>query len=232
MITEKKIKEWYDKRYILEGVNTWRPFEAYPVYLDKLGVKRRKKLLDIGCGMAHLLRAADQRCLGTYGVDISKEGVKLAEKNSPNSKIIIGKGEELDFPNNYFDYVVCLGTLEHFLDMEKGIREMIRVGKRNARYCVSVPNKDFLYWKVKRMNGTEQFDINETLHSLEKWKELFIGEGFEILKIEKERWFLKKPNIYSRMTFPKFLRKFIYKLIWLMIPLRYTYQFVFIMRKC
>ena len=98
MVSEKEIKDWYNQRHLIKGKNAWRPYEAYPRFLDYLNVKPRKKLLDIGCGTGYLLKDADKRGLKTYGVDISDEAAKIAREVTPNSKIIRGKGENLKFP--------------------------------------------------------------------------------------------------------------------------------------
>jgi len=218
MVNEKKIKNWYNQRHSTKAENAWRPYEAYPIFLDYLDVKSGRKLLDVGCGTGYFLKAADQKGLETYGVDISDEGVKIAKKIPPNSKIIVGKGEYLNFSDKFFDYVTCLGSLEHFLDIEKGIKEVIRVSKNEALFCIMVPNINFLLWKIRRAKGTEQQDINENLLSLKQWKNLFIQEGLEILKIYQDRWLMKRTNIF-------------FKLVWAVLPLNYTYQFIFILRK-
>ncbi len=218
MVNEKKIKDWYNQRHSTKGKDAWRPYKAYPIFLDYLDVKSGRKLLDVGCGTGYLLKAANQKGLETYGVDISIEGVKIAKRISPNSKIIVGKGEDLNFPDKFFDYVTCLGSLEHFLDIEKGIKEIVRVSKNEALFCIMVPNINFLFWKIRKAKGTEQQDINENLLSLKQWKNLFIQEGLEILKIYQDRWLMKKTNIF-------------FKLVWGVLPLNYTYQFIFILRK-
>ena len=95
------------------------------------------------------------------------------------------------------NYVTCLGALEHFLDLEKGIKEMVRVAKNNTLFCIVVPNINFLFWKIRGTEGTEQQDINENLLSLKQWKNIFMKESLEILKIYKDKWFMKKINIFS-----------------------------------
>lgn len=231
MVSEKEIKNWYNQRHCSWGENAWRPYEAYPIFLDYLNVKIGKRLLDVGCGTGYLLKAADRRGLETYGVDISNEGVKIAQKVSPNSKILVGKGEELKFPDNFFDYVTCLGALEHFLNIEKGVREMGRVAKNGALFCIVVPNINFLFWKIKGRKGTKQQDINENLLSLKQWKNIFIKEGYEILKIYQDRWFMKKTNIFSSANPLGIVKRAIYKLVWIFLPLNYTYQFIFVLKK-
>lgn len=221
MITEKEIKKWYNCRYDIKGEKAWRPYEAYSVFLDYLKIESAKRLLDVGSGTGFLLKDADKRGLETYGIDISENSVEIARNNSPNSKIFVSNGENLPFSDNYFDYITCVGVLEHFLDIFKGIREMKRVGKNSALFCIAVPNSNFLYWKLKSKKGTDQRNINENLYSLEEWKELFNREGFKILEIYKDKWFIKF----------QYLKRIIHELAQIFIPLNYTYQFVFIMKK-
>src|SRR3990172_11566174 len=191
MATEKLIRDWYNRRHASKGEHSWRPYEAYPVFLDYLDEEAGKKLLDVGSGTGYLLKVADQRGLETFGVDISNEGVKIAKKVSPNSKIFVGTGEKLKFTDNFFDYVTCLGALEHFMNVEKGVREMVRVAKRGATLCIVVPNINYLFWISKKRKGTEQQDINENLSSLEQWKRLFLKGGCDIEEIHQDTWFMK-----------------------------------------
>lgn len=230
MVNEEEIKDWYNHRYLKYGKSAMRPYEAYPIFLDYLNVRTQKKLLDIGCGTGYLLKAADQRGLETYGTDISNEGVKIAQKVSPHSKIIRGKGEELRFPDKFFDYVTCLGALEHFLNIEKGINEMVRVAKDDALFCIVVPNLNFALWN-KGKKGTKQQDINETLLSLEEWRNMFEKEKLEIVNIYQDKWLSRKIRILSSLNPSKILLKIYLKLRWMFISLDSTYQFVFILKK-
>jgi ubiquinone/menaquinone biosynthesis C-methylase UbiE len=227
MPTEQEIKDWYNKRYASGGINSMRPYEAYLIFLDYLGIngiQKDKKLLDVSCGTGFLLRAASKRGLETYGTDISKEAVKIAQKTSPKSILSVGKGEDLKFNDNTFDYVTCLGSLEHFLDMNMGLFEMKRVAKKNTKFCIMVPNSKF----ILEQPGTEQQDINENLLSLKQWGDIFIKNGFKILNIYQDRWPIEQIHIFSSANPLGILKRIIYKFF---LPLNYTYQFIFILKK-
>ena len=231
MVTLREIKKWYDKKHLALGENAWRPFEEYSVFLKYLGPEPGKKLLDVGCGTGYLLKSAEQKGLKTFGVDISTEGAKIAQKVSPDSSIAVASGEALCFPDRIFDYVTSIGVLEHFLNMEKGLQEMKRVARDDARFCIVVPNSEYFFWKLKGKKGTEQQDINEHLMPLAEWKKIFEKAGFRILNIYQDRWFARKDKLFASLNPIKILKRAIYKLIWAFLPLKFTYQFIFIMEK-
>src|SRR5207247_1877624 len=81
-----------------------------------------------------------------------------------------------------------LGALEHFLDMGQGLEEMKRVAKPGARFCIMVPNQDFIGWKVLGHQGTAQQDINEHLQSLAAWRRLFEAHGLGVVRASPDRW--------------------------------------------
>lgn len=230
MVNDAEIKDWYNEKHLRDGKNAWRPPEAYEIFLDYLDVQKGKTLLDVGCGTGYLLKAAAERGLETYGTDISIEGVKIAQENSPHSNISQGKGEELNFPGGFFNYVTCLGALEHFLDMEKGINEMARVARDDALFCVVVPNANYFYSIITGKKGTAQHAINETLLSLDDWRDKF-SQQFEILTVYQDTWHFRKRNIFSSLNPFEIIVKTICKFMYFLLPLNYTYQFIFIMKK-
>jgi len=228
MVTEKEIKDWYNRKHSSKGDKAWRPAHAYPIFLDYLQVEPRKKFLDIGCGTGHLLSEAEKRGLETYGVDISDEAVQIVQRISPRSRVAVGSGENLEFPDGFFDYLTCIGALEHFLDMRKGLREMIRVTRKEARLCIVVPNINCFAWKNSGSRGTDQQDINERLLSLKEWKAFFRGEGLKILKIHQDKWFVKDIRIFSSANPLGIVKRALYKSL---LPLHYAYQFIFVLAR-
>ena len=150
------VKSWYNQHYAAKGLQSMRPAAAYPVFLDLLGATAGSRLLDVSCGTGSLLAAARDRGVDAVGVDLSDEAVRLAIRVAPGTEVAVGAGEALAFRDASFDYVTCLGSLEHFLDMGQGLEEMKRVAKPDARLCIMVPNQDFIGWKVLGHQGTAQ----------------------------------------------------------------------------
>jgi SAM-dependent methyltransferase len=145
---------------------------------------RDGKLLDVACGTGEWLMATKALGATTAGIDISQVATEICRRYSPDSEIHCGSAEKLPFADREFDFISCLGALEHFLDPHTALREMIRVAKPNALFLLLVPNSGFLIRRLGLYSGTHQVDVKEDVRSLEGWKELFESVG---LRIER-RW--------------------------------------------
>jgi ubiquinone/menaquinone biosynthesis C-methylase UbiE len=220
----ENVKRWYDNRYAAMGDQAMRPFDAYPPFLDALAVRSGATLLDVSCGAGHLLRAALERGLHSTGIDISEEAVRLARANAPAADVRTGDCEHLEFPDASFDFVTCLGSLEHFPDMDRALAEMCRVARPDARFCIVVPNSAFLVWRLFGV-GTEQQQIIEQPMTLPEWRMLFFRNGLRVIATSKDRWYLKRPRWLGA------IERVALWALWRALPLRHTYQFLFVLEK-
>ena len=231
MLTEKEVVDYYDQIYRKKGISAMRPFDYYRQVFAYLRAVSGKNLLDVGTGTGHLLKTAQEAGLKVYGTDISPEAIRVAKDNVPDADLVIAAGEDLPFPDKFFDYIVCFGSLEHFLDMDRGVSEMIRVAKLDAEYMIVVPNKNYFLWKLRGEYGTKQKDLKETLMNYDEWKEFFGKHGLEIEKVYHDPWPWQSVKIFKYLNPWRIARRAFYRLIWLFMPLKYTYQFIFILGK-
>lgn len=228
----RQIEDWYNARYFARGSNAFRPPEAYDIFLKRLAVIPGHRLLDVGCGSGFLCALASQVGLYAFGVDISTIAVQIARENAPNAKIKVGRAEQLEYPTEFFHYVTCIGSLEHCLDIEKAVREMWRVTKDGGRLCVVVPNRNFIYWKIRRGSaGTEQQEINEQLLDLAEWRHILEKGGLRVVKTFPDRWFAHRTRVFASSNPLAIVRRTAFKLSWYLIPLALTYQFEFVCTK-
>ncbi len=108
-------------------------------------IEKNSKTLDVGCGNGELMKYLfENKTKDIRGLEISKKSVQnCLSKGLP---VIEGNAENdlIQFPNHSFDYVILSQTLQAFLNPEKVITNLLRVGKKAI---VTIPN--FGYWKVR-----------------------------------------------------------------------------------
>jgi len=108
-------------------------------------IENNTRVIDVGCGDGVLIEyLKKEKNVDVRGLEISKDKVQICI--SKGLTVIEGNAE-IDlkqFPNNSFDYVVLSQTLQAFVNPEKVINELLRVGKRAI---VTIPN--FGFWKVR-----------------------------------------------------------------------------------
>ncbi len=228
------VKTWYNQHYAAKGLQSMRPAAAYPIFLDLLGATAGTRLLDVSCGTGSLLAAARARDVAAVGIDLSDEAVRLAKRVARDAEVTVGAGEALPFDNASFDYVTCLGSLEHFLDMGQGLEEMKRVAKPGGRLCIMVPNQDFIGWKVMGHQGTAQQDINEHLLPLTAWRRLFEDHRLAVRRVVPDRWHAVRWRSGGGGGGggggpTRFVTGPVLEAAWRLIPLPWQYQFVFVL---
>ena len=139
-LKSKDIISDYNRIYSGPGIRTTPRY--YKWLADLLGPKPGSMLLDVSCGEGLFLREASRKAnpLKTFGLDISDVAVSIAKNNTPGSILTVADGQRIPFRDKMFDYVTCLGSLEHYLDTDLGLRELNRVAKDEAQFCIVLPN--------------------------------------------------------------------------------------------
>jgi len=132
--TYRDVEQYYNNEYYADLENG-RPNWHFSAYLNILQIRRSdigKAIADIGCGTCHLLSHANKRGLKCSGIDISEKAIVHAKRRFPFFDLHVGKAEVLPWEDEQFDFVTCLGALEHFLDQHRALGEMRRVSKRDG----------------------------------------------------------------------------------------------------
>ncbi len=144
----------------------WKPVaESFAKHYH---LKSGDHILDVGCGKAFLLYELTQIIPGIIvkGLDISKYAIEHA-KEEIKDVLTLGHANHLPFENSSFDLIISINTLHnlHCYDLEKALKELERVGKKNKYIVVeSYRNEEekanLLYWQL----------TCESFYSPEEWQ--------------------------------------------------------------
>lgn len=123
---------------------------------DHYQLKPGQRVLDVGCGKAHLLYELTQVVPGleVAGLDISQYAVDHA-KEEVKPYLRQGRAQELPYPDQSFDLVYSLNTLHnlYIFDLKKAVQQIGRVSRNNSYIVVeSYRNEqekvNLLYWQL------------------------------------------------------------------------------------
>lgn len=224
----------YNRIFSTSGLRTNTAYYRWIIKL--LRPKPNSKLLDVSCGEGILLREIVKlnRRIETYGLDISNVAVGIAQKNTPESKIILADGQRTPFADNFFDYVTCLGSIEHYLNPDLGLRELVRVAKNEAKLCIVLPNSSsidlFLEILKTGKKPSEDFQIIERTATKCEWIDLLAKNGLKVKSVYGSNLW---PELFQEGTYKiKSLHKYFRRLfIKHLCPLNLAREFVFICTK-
>lgn len=178
------VRDFYDRVYHRSA----QAESAIPGHYQRLAKRFKpwagKRLLDVGCGTGVWLRAAGEQGAIPAGIDISQVALGVCKRFLPQAELHCGPAEQLPFPAQQFDFVSCLGALEHFLDPNGALCEMVRVAKEGAGFLLLVPNAGFLPRRLGLYSGTQQASVHEAVRTLYEWQGLFESAGLRLI----DRW--------------------------------------------
>lgn len=122
------------------------------IVINKLNLKKDDKLLDVGCGNGAYLDLFE---CDVTGVDPSEE---LIGRYKGHHQVLLGKAEELDFADAYFDVVISITAIHNFDDVGNGLKEIERVGKK--KFVFSVMKRSAKFELTEKLIN-ELFVVNE-----------------------------------------------------------------------
>lgn len=128
----------------------------YKWVIDNLRKDKAKSYLDLGCYVGSLVTTASLMGIEAYGVDNTKEAIKVAEHRNEQveakAKFFVGNAQT--FSEQKAEHVSALEIIEHILDPKAFIENMLTLGK----ICyISTPDGPY-------MNGQGNIDMGWEWH--------------------------------------------------------------------
>jgi ubiquinone/menaquinone biosynthesis C-methylase UbiE len=101
-------------------------------------LRKRAKILDLGCGSGRDSIFLAERGFDVWGVDLSKEAIRRAITNSQTRNIcfLVGDAECLPFSHSFFDFVYSRYVFEH-APLNAVSSEVFRVLKKKGMALLS-----------------------------------------------------------------------------------------------
>ena len=166
---------FFDEDYFKDEIKSnYGSYLEYPMFKDFAEYIYKKysprSILDVGCAKGFCVKWWRKFGLNAFGIDISNYAVSAAPEEV-KKYVLKGDIRNINFPDNYFDIVVSLETIEHILDkdLSKAISELYRVTKRIC--IISTP-----FEKSK-----DDKDLSHvSIHNKDFWVEKFKSVGFHI----------------------------------------------------
>jgi SAM-dependent methyltransferase len=173
--------------------------------LEYLQINSHDVVLDAGCGEGFypmiFSKLYNCRVCAIDSDEKILEKAKIWIKENGNIDFKLGDLCKLEYPNNYFDKIVCSEVLEHIPDDTVAARELYRVLKSGGTLAVTVPNKNYPFlWdpfnKIRELSGLGHFDPkseiwggiwaydHKRLYSVVEIEKVLLNAGFEVEKKE------------------------------------------------
>ncbi len=214
---------WFARRYYAALVRRYAPTGG--------------KLLEMGCGLGHLLGLLqdDFQC---YGVDLIERSVRESRQNAPRAEIVQGDATDFSrFADGELSAVVALHLVEHLPDPEATIQGVYRILKPGGLFLFATPHPEYSFRRYKDREtdaiGKDKTHIN--CHPPDVWRAWCEAAGFTVIKQfgdglwDVPYWPLVPKMVqFGLFGFPAFLQV-ITRTTW--IPLRYGVNQINIVRK-
>jgi ubiquinone/menaquinone biosynthesis C-methylase UbiE len=123
----------YDSRkYAL--INRWNP-RNLEIIRDWVAPSPGDRILDVGCGKGHLVKALSELGIESVGIDLNPNAADVAVVPRVKTMSAIN----LDFEDESFDAVVSFHSIEHIPRIEDALEEMARVVKHGGKVLLVYP---------------------------------------------------------------------------------------------
>ena len=181
------------------------PFTIYhtPIRNHVLEVIREEgaaplDILNVGCGLSQILKHIDPGHRYT-GVDVDERSLMQCRQRYPQARFEACGPFELPFENEQFDVVFATEVIEHVLDPQRWLRELLRVVRPGGRIQVSTPNYgDFVLPLVEstflelvaRLQGFTRKGIHPTPFSRNSLRAALEEAGLQQVQVRKTLFWL------------------------------------------
>ncbi len=166
-----KVKKYYreiehydwvkDTRYPEKLFHMMRAKEVSAIVNNS--INNGQSILDVGCGTGLITRLIHSE--NVTALDINPWALERAKINTKGRSVafVLGDAEDIPFPANTFDIVVCTEMLEHLVKPDLALQGIHRILKPGGQFIGSVPSKSVI-WKYRKLLSSTS-PVQEPFHN-------------------------------------------------------------------
>ncbi|MFW9831223.1 MAG: class I SAM-dependent methyltransferase [Candidatus Thorarchaeota archaeon] len=119
--------------------------EILKAFVKTSQIKSQSKVLEIGCGTGNYITAVRKQTSAiAYGIDPSTQMLEHARKISPEITFELGRVENLQFSDAFFDFVFSVDVIHHIDDIIHYFEEIYRVLKPGGKLCTVTDSEEII----------------------------------------------------------------------------------------
>ncbi len=188
--------EFFAKLAGFEGSNFW--FRARNCLLQwALGryFPKAKNFFEIGCGTGFVLKGLRETIpsLKMAGSEIFWEGLNLAQERLPGVDLYQMDARQIPFENE-FDVIGAFDVLEHIVEDQAVLEQMLRAIRPGGGLLVTVPQHPFLW------SANDEHAMHQRRYRRAELREKVQRSGFRVERITSFVTLLLPLMMFSRLT--------------------------------
>jgi SAM-dependent methyltransferase len=196
----------------------------YKWLISLLQPQSGQHLLDVSCGQGALLKFGQEAGLVVAGLDLSSEAVAVARLQTKGKggmgSLLVANAEQLPYPDDSFDYVTNIGSVEHYFRPGQAVAEMARVLHPDGLALILLPNTFGLLGNILHVwRHGDVFDDGQPLQrygTRSQWCRLLEMNGLRVVRTTRyERalprtwpdlaWYMARPYRLGRAILAPFI---------------------------
>src|ERR1035438_3194358 len=125
-----------------DQVSEWGFFHSGLIYcrwtLRRNGLREGQTLLDVACGTGQVAVAASKILGSAEAITCldPSEGMLSVAKKKIRARFVVGRAEQLPFPDDSFDFLTMGYALRHVTGLEEAFREYLRVLRPGGKVLI------------------------------------------------------------------------------------------------
>jgi len=152
-------------------------FQRFQEALKYLNLKSMDRVLNVWSRTGEAIPYLRKKCptISLYNLEVSPKFIAIARERFPRESIQETNLMKFPFPDDFFDFVLSLETLEHAPEPRLFLEEIYRVLKKNGTLVMSlppataeVPNKIYGMFSNDHGEGPHEFLPSKTVKDLFK----------------------------------------------------------------